>query len=145
LDSLLALLLIRTCCAVGLSSEIKRKMFFNLILDFVIGLVPLLGDIADAVYKCNTKNFTILEKELNRRGNERLRAKNKQELEIAVDPEDGAKYDGEQDLERGPSPPEYTASQAPAKLMIPKTLPKGKRVAERGVLGTLEGHSIPKS
>lgn len=39
----------------------------NLVFDFIIGLVPFLGDIADAIYKCNTKNYLLLEKELIKR------------------------------------------------------------------------------
>ncbi len=47
-------------------------MLINLAFDFFIGLVPFLGDIADAIYKCNTKNYLLLEKELVRRAVQRL-------------------------------------------------------------------------
>lgn len=73
LDSVLALLLIRTCNSVQppLPSKVIWLMYWNLAFDFLIGLVPLLGDLADAAYKCNTKNFVLLEKELERRVKER--------------------------------------------------------------------------
>lgn len=46
-------------------------MYRNVTFDFLIGLVPVLGDIADAVYKCNTKNYVLLEKELVKRAKQR--------------------------------------------------------------------------
>ncbi len=75
LDSLLAWLLFRTCCSVkpGLPTDVRNNMIKNLVVDFVIGFVPLLGDLADAVYKCNTKNFVLLEKELTKRAEQRRR------------------------------------------------------------------------
>lgn len=47
LDALMALMVVRTCEQVegGLPSEIKAKMLFNIVLDFGIGLLPILGDI----------------------------------------------------------------------------------------------------
>ncbi len=43
----MALMVVRTCEQVegGLPSEIKAKMLFNIVLDFGIGLLPILGDI----------------------------------------------------------------------------------------------------
>ena len=74
-DMLLALMVYRTICSIDppLDSGTKMKMKFNIIIDFLIGLVPFVGDIADAVYKCNTKNVVILETELRHRGEKRLR------------------------------------------------------------------------
>jgi Domain of unknown function (DUF4112) len=45
----MALMVLRTCQQVdgGLPANVKAKMYFNIILDTFIGLVPLLGDIAD--------------------------------------------------------------------------------------------------
>jgi hypothetical protein len=42
-------------------------MVMNIIIDFVIGLVPFLGDIADTFFRCNTRNAVALEKMLNAR------------------------------------------------------------------------------
>jgi hypothetical protein len=36
------------------------KMVRNLLFDFVIGSLPVLGDIADVIYKANFKNLEIL-------------------------------------------------------------------------------------
>jgi Domain of unknown function (DUF4112) len=73
LDLLLALMLIRFCDTVEpkLPSAVKFAMFKNLAFDFALGLVPLLGDIVDAVYKSNTKNVVLFEEELVRRAEKR--------------------------------------------------------------------------
>jgi len=73
LDFLLALMLVRFCDTVEpkLPSAVKFAMFRNLAFDFALGLVPLLGDIVDAVYKSNTKNVVLLEEELVRRAEKR--------------------------------------------------------------------------
>lgn len=45
----MAMMVLRTCQQVegGLPAAVKSKMMFNIVLDFGIGLVPFLGDIAD--------------------------------------------------------------------------------------------------
>ena len=53
-------------------------MMFNLLIDFIIGLVPFLGDLADAVYKCNTRNAVILEKHLRQKGGRTLASQPRQ-------------------------------------------------------------------
>ena len=52
----------------GLPARLRSTMMINVIIDFVIGLVPFIGDLADAVYKCNTRNAVILEKHLRQKG-----------------------------------------------------------------------------
>ena len=47
--------------------KLRAVMIMNIIMDFVVGLVPFLGDIADAFFKCNTRNAVALEKMLNNR------------------------------------------------------------------------------
>ncbi|KAK4546262.1 hypothetical protein LTR36_001939 [Oleoguttula mirabilis] len=63
----LAYLLFMQCCKVdgGLPSSVKTRMLINIALDFAVGLVPILGDLADAVFKCNTKNLRLLERYLD--------------------------------------------------------------------------------
>ncbi|KAF8465277.1 hypothetical protein BDZ91DRAFT_639131, partial [Kalaharituber pfeilii] len=72
-DMLLALMVVRSASEVGLPPAIRTKMLFNIILDFLIGLVPFLGDLADAAYKCNTRNAIILENYLRERGQGNIR------------------------------------------------------------------------
>lgn len=40
----------------------------NIVIDFVVGLVPFAGDLIDAIYKCNTRNAVLLEKHLREKG-----------------------------------------------------------------------------
>jgi len=52
----------------GASKAVKLKMLRNMGIDFIGGLVPVVGDAFDAVYKANTRNTRLLrnylEKEL---------------------------------------------------------------------------------
>lgn len=52
----------------GLPARLRMHMMINIIFDFIIGLVPFVGDIMDAAYKCNTRNAVILEKYLREKG-----------------------------------------------------------------------------
>ena len=58
----------------GVSKRIKTKMFINMLIDFVGGLVPFFGDIFDAFFKANTRNTHLLKKhiakQLKAHGNE---------------------------------------------------------------------------
>ncbi|KAG0177816.1 hypothetical protein DFQ29_004302 [Apophysomyces sp. BC1021] len=56
----------------GLPRSVLSQMMFNIALDFVIGLVPLIGDILDIFYKCNTRNAILLEQFLLKRRQEEL-------------------------------------------------------------------------
>lgn len=64
----------RTACSVEppLKAATKLQMQINIVIDFVVGLIPFIGDIADAAYKCNTKNAVLLEQELRERGQKRI-------------------------------------------------------------------------
>lgn len=48
----------------GLPSWLRAKMMFNISFDFGIGLIPIVGDIVNIMYKCNSRNFILLEKYL---------------------------------------------------------------------------------
>jgi len=43
-------------------------MYTNVAIDFGIGLIPVVGDFADAWFKCNTRNNILLERYLRERG-----------------------------------------------------------------------------
>ena len=68
IDAAIALLLVRGCMKVkgGLPVGILIQMLINVALDFLIGLVPFLGDLADAYFKANTKNCRLLEEHLDK-------------------------------------------------------------------------------
>jgi hypothetical protein len=63
IDCFLALMVVRMCSKVdgGLPQQLRARMIFNILLDFGIGLVPIIGDIADALYRANTRNAWLLE------------------------------------------------------------------------------------
>lgn len=65
----LALLLVKKAMEVegGLDNTIKMRMLINIALDFAVGLVPFIGDLADAAFKCNTKNLRLLEVTLDKK------------------------------------------------------------------------------
>ncbi len=50
----------------GADSALKRKMLRNVAIDFVGGLVPVVGDAFDAIYKANTRNTQLLRGYLDR-------------------------------------------------------------------------------
>jgi len=112
LDLLLAFMVYRTCTSIEpeLSSGTKMKMKFNMAIDFAIGLIPFVGDIADAAYKCNTKNVIILEEELRERGRKRLKGTPQANL---ADPSlpDEFDYQNEERLVQQQGPPPRYASR----------------------------------
>ena len=44
----------------GLDKNTRRAMWTNIGLDAAVGLVPIIGDIGDAFFRCNTKNVRLL-------------------------------------------------------------------------------------
>ena len=44
----------------GASKEVKLRMLRNMAIDFLGGLLPVVGDAFDAVYKANTRNTKLL-------------------------------------------------------------------------------------
>ncbi|EWC48530.1 hypothetical protein DRE_01752 [Drechslerella stenobrocha 248] len=73
LDMLLALMVVRTATRLDLPTFLVIHMLFNVTLDFFIGLVPFVGDLMDAGYKCNTRNAVLVEEHLRKVGRARLK------------------------------------------------------------------------
>ncbi len=48
---------------------LRVRMFFNLALDWMIGLLPLIGDVADVGFKANIRNANLLRRAFEQRGN----------------------------------------------------------------------------
>lgn len=46
---------------VGVSQKQLRKMALNLLLDYLIGLIPIIGDAIDIMYRPNSDNIKIIE------------------------------------------------------------------------------------
>ncbi|KAL8675547.1 MAG: hypothetical protein Q9168_000059 [Polycauliona sp. 1 TL-2023] len=72
IDVFFALMVYLNCCKVGLDPSTKSKMVMNIVVDFALGLTPVLGDIADALFKANTRNLVELEKFLTKKGEKNL-------------------------------------------------------------------------
>lgn len=62
LGALFGLFILRTAWQVGVSKSDLLKMVGNIIVDFVIGIIPLVGVIFDVIWKANLRNVAILEK-----------------------------------------------------------------------------------
>ena len=45
---------------IGAPAELKRKMIRNMIIEAVMGIVPVLGDVFDVYWKANTRNTALL-------------------------------------------------------------------------------------
>jgi hypothetical protein len=50
-----------------LGKKIEARMMLNLAIDFLGGLVPIVGVIFDAAYRANLKNVALLEKAISRK------------------------------------------------------------------------------
>ncbi|KAH8882110.1 hypothetical protein GQ53DRAFT_612212, partial [Thozetella sp. PMI_491] len=69
IDAFLALMVIRLCRGIdgGLPRMLQARMVFNVAFDFGIGLIPLLGDLFDAMFRANTQNAWLLEAYLQKK------------------------------------------------------------------------------
>jgi len=111
IDAFMAVMVLRTCEQVegGLPADVKTKMYINIMLDFGIGLVPFLGDIADALFRANTRNAVVLEKYLREKGAKALKAQGQGQGNHAIDPSDPNEFDRYEDE----NPPPYTGGTPP--------------------------------
>lgn len=132
----MALMVLRTCQQVegGLPSDVKAKMMINIVLDFAVGLVPFLGDIADALFRANTRNAVVLEKYLRSKGAHNL--KQQGQTQRLSDPTDPDEFDRHLREELGP-PPQYTT--APANQNARPTQPQEARVPAESRGGWFSG------
>lgn len=48
-----------------LPTHARNRMIFNVVLDFLVGSIPVLGFLADIAIKANEKNLKILKKYMN--------------------------------------------------------------------------------
>lgn len=56
----------------GLPLDIQLIFLFNILVDFLLSLIPIVGDIIEVGYKANLRNFLLLEKHLVRVGERNL-------------------------------------------------------------------------
>ncbi|EHK99508.1 PH-containing protein [Glarea lozoyensis ATCC 20868] len=105
LDAFMALMVIRTCQQVegGIPKSLNGQMMFNLALDFAVGLVPFIGDLADMLFRCNTKNAILLEDFLRKKGAKAMKAQGRTAQRDSTLPEEFDRMMNEQTE----SPPSY--------------------------------------
>jgi hypothetical protein len=55
----------------GARKRALAQMAWNVVVDWLVGLIPLVGDIFDVVHRANTKNLRLLREEIARQGADR--------------------------------------------------------------------------
>lgn len=60
----LGLYVVLLCMQFGLSATFLWKMLTNVIIDAVVGIIPIVGDLIDAAFASNLKNLSLLEDHL---------------------------------------------------------------------------------
>lgn len=58
----------------GLPPAVLAQMVGNIVIDFVLGITPIVGTIVGAIYKANSRNSLVLEHFLKERANQNLAA-----------------------------------------------------------------------
>lgn len=61
---LLSLYVLYEARRVGATGKIQRRIIRNMMIEFIVGIIPLLGDVFDAVFKANTRNTALLRRYL---------------------------------------------------------------------------------
>ncbi|KAI8342892.1 hypothetical protein EDC96DRAFT_547630 [Choanephora cucurbitarum] len=83
-----ALSMYRLACQCELPRPIKRRMLYHISIDFLLGLIPILGILLDMLYRAHSKNARILRRFLyerarkgtNEAGNIALQAEAEEDL-----------------------------------------------------------------
>ncbi|KAK4106898.1 hypothetical protein N658DRAFT_414359 [Parathielavia hyrcaniae] len=132
IEVLISLMMIKKAAKVdgGLPKRLYSMMFTNIMLDFAIGFVPLLGDLADAWFRANTRNAWLLDAYLTAKA-EAIQKK------VIVDPDTGKSVPvprellgtpTTEDVEQGVRHPQMAesaratpAAVPPARTLAPKT------------------------
>lgn len=57
---ILSLYVLHEARKAGADRRVKRKIIQNMLIEFVVGLIPVAGDAFDAVFKANTRNTRLL-------------------------------------------------------------------------------------
>lgn len=69
----LSLWIVSEAWRLGASKRLIARMVGNVAVDTVIGVVPLVGDVADMFFRANTRNITLLREHIARVRSERAR------------------------------------------------------------------------
>lgn len=66
--ALLSLYVVREAKRMGVPAPLIRRMLRNIALDAALGIVPIVGDIGDVLFRANRRNLAILDEYLRTRG-----------------------------------------------------------------------------
>ena len=64
ISALISFYLISRASELGLSPWVKTRMVWNVVLDTVVGAVPVLGDMFDVSFKSNRRNIALAKRYL---------------------------------------------------------------------------------
>lgn len=56
----------------GMPLDLQLLFLLNILIDFLLGLIPIVGDLVEVGYKANLRNFLLLEKHLTRVGQKNM-------------------------------------------------------------------------
>ena len=56
--------IVREAARLGAPPSVLTRMAFNVAVEGVVGLVPIFGDVFDAVWKANQRNYALLEEHM---------------------------------------------------------------------------------
>lgn len=93
----------------GDKNWLLTAMCWNVFIDFLIGLVPILGDVGDVLWRSNTKNAILLEKHLTTRAQELAK-----EARKATNERSGRHGDNRSRSATPPSQPDIEMGQEPS-------------------------------
>jgi Domain of unknown function (DUF4112) len=65
LGAVMSVYIVAECLRLGLPKATLGRMLSNLLLDTIVGAVPIAGDIFDVGWKANSRNLKLLEAHLN--------------------------------------------------------------------------------
>lgn len=161
----LALLVMKKAMKVegGLDNGIKVRMLINIAVDFLVGLVPFIGDLADAAFKCNTKNLRLLEECLDKKhkpqslqrderdfigvDKEQRRSNRKSGIYMKDDPPAATAFDDSDDEDRARAGHNTTSNrvQEPAPARVPEDSPaRGGWLSSSKSGGRDQGRAEPR-
>ncbi|NEO52073.1 MAG: DUF4112 domain-containing protein [Okeania sp. SIO3B5] len=64
LGGLISVYIVFSGAMMGLPRETLIRMAYNIVFDYLVGIVPVLGDLFDVAWKANSKNMDIMEAHL---------------------------------------------------------------------------------
>lgn len=68
----LGLLLLARKIEDGFPLDLQLLFLVNIAIDFLLGLIPIVGDLVEIGYKCNLRNYLLFEKHMDRIGQKNL-------------------------------------------------------------------------